>query len=37
MGIIETPTCTFPAEDVEESKQKIKELMAQYGEYPGKK
>lgn len=37
MGIIETPTCTFTAEDVEEPKQKIKELMAQYGEYPEKK
>jgi dihydrodipicolinate synthase/N-acetylneuraminate lyase len=31
-GIIETPTCTFPTKDVEESKQRAKELMARYGD-----
>ena len=30
-GIIETPTCTFPAKDVEESKLRAKELMDRYG------
>jgi len=33
MGVIETPTCTFPAEDVEESKREAKELMARNGDY----
>ena len=30
MGIIETPTCTFPAENPEEPKRRVKELMAQF-------
>jgi dihydrodipicolinate synthase/N-acetylneuraminate lyase len=34
MGIIETPTSTLPAEDVEKPKNRLKELMAEYGDYP---
>jgi len=34
IGVIETPTCTFPPEDVEESKRKVKELMVRYGDWP---
>lgn len=34
MGIIETPTCTFPTDDVEESKRRVMELMARFGDYP---
>ncbi|MBW2119388.1 MAG: dihydrodipicolinate synthase family protein [Deltaproteobacteria bacterium] len=30
MGIIETPTCAFPAENPEEPKRRVKELMAQF-------
>jgi dihydrodipicolinate synthase/N-acetylneuraminate lyase len=30
MGIIETPTCAFPAEIPEEPKRRVKELMAQF-------
>ena len=30
-GLIETPTCTFPAKDVEESKRWARELMDRYG------
>ena len=33
-GIIETPICTFPSVDVEESKRRIKILMAQYTDSP---
>lgn len=33
MGIIETPLCTFPSQDVEESKGLLKELMSGYGDY----
>lgn len=33
MGIIETPLCTFPSEDVEEQKGRLKELMISYGDY----
>jgi dihydrodipicolinate synthase/N-acetylneuraminate lyase len=29
-GIIETPTCTFPTKDVEESKRRARELMDRY-------
>ncbi len=32
-GIIETPSCTSPAEDMEEAKSRIKELMLHYGNY----
>jgi dihydrodipicolinate synthase/N-acetylneuraminate lyase len=32
MGIIETPTCTFPAENLEEPKRRAKELMARFGD-----
>ena len=34
MGIIETPTCTFPAENPEEPKRLIKELMDRFGDFP---
>ena len=37
IGVIETPTCTFPDEDVEESKKKVKELMVRHGDYPEKR
>ncbi len=33
MGIIETPTCTFPVENIEKPKEEIKELMARSGDY----
>ena len=33
MGIIETPTCTFPVEDMNKPKEQIMELMAHSGEY----
>ena len=33
MGIIESPVCTFPTEDLEEPKRQIKELMNRYGDY----
>ncbi|UCF85554.1 MAG: dihydrodipicolinate synthase family protein [Desulfobacteraceae bacterium] len=33
-GIIETPICTFPSVDVEESKRRIKKLMARYADSP---
>ena len=35
MGIIETPLCTFPSEDVKEQKTRLKELMIGYGDYEG--
>ena len=34
MGIIESPASTFSAEGVEEAKTRLKELMAQHGDYP---
>ena len=34
IGVIETPAVTLPAQDVEESKREIKELMARYGDWP---
>jgi len=33
MGIIETPVCTFQAEDTTESKSRLKELMMRFGDY----
>ncbi|MDY6971336.1 MAG: dihydrodipicolinate synthase family protein [Thermodesulfobacteriota bacterium] len=33
MGVIETPTCTFPVEGVKESKREAEELMALNGDY----
>jgi dihydrodipicolinate synthase/N-acetylneuraminate lyase len=33
MGIIETPACTFPVEDMGKQKQEIMELMTRSGEY----
>jgi dihydrodipicolinate synthase/N-acetylneuraminate lyase len=33
MGIIKTPACTFPAEDMGKQKNEIKELMARSGDY----
>ncbi|MCD6297435.1 MAG: dihydrodipicolinate synthase family protein [Deltaproteobacteria bacterium] len=32
MGIIETPTCAFPAENQEEPKRRVKELMDRFGD-----
>lgn len=37
MGIIETPTSTFPIENVEMQKGRLKELMARHGDYPDAK
>jgi len=37
IGIIETPLCTFPTKDVEESKRQAIELMVHHGDYPQKR
>lgn len=34
MGVIESPTSIFRAEDMEERVKRLKELMGQYGDYP---
>ena len=33
MGIIETPACTFPTEDMEKQKKAVKDLMTRFGDY----